>query len=244
MVKSAYHIDPRIGDSTFREIEGKDLFAEWLVPELYADEFASKLSNNTRREIVHLLRTEATESDLTEAERIVVRYYFRGYLNRSEHEMATSLYGFYASLENHLRKEHRKFAALCGSAMSVADICAEAERRVGGGTDKQGKQQARKGAQTKVERSLGYYLEVIMVAIESLEDAPTRDGLEGWTDCVRVRNKIAHGDIEDFLERWDEPIRATLRGMPKFRRVTNLLGAVIGQKKPLAKAAKADSKSR
>ena len=134
--------------------------------------------------------------------------------------MATSLYKFYSHIDNRLKKTFMSFVARCGSLKAPKEIYQEVDRR---------QKRPKNDAETDKPKSLGYYFEVLAVAIESCQCSGFGDLTRNWNDVVQIRNKVAHGDTEDFLVNWAEPLRITIRNMPRLSTLLKVVAAVCDE---------------
>lgn len=209
LVHDQMHIvgDETIGDATFHAIQGRNLFVQWIIPEVY-DKRSSEGYEIERflLDVVH--PSEAQSKSLTQRDKKLLHDYLHGYLESDPTRMAQTLFTFFFELENYLRNNLQEFIGRSG--LSMKELYNE----------------ARIIKETNKFLSLGDLLNLYRLAIEHIK--PNTQALmlkEDWQELARIRNKIAHGDV-DFLKNWDEMLKGVLKQMSGIHELVSLVTTV------------------
>ncbi len=97
-------VETKIAESTFREIKGKDLFVQTVIPELYEVRRDKKVE-----EVEQFLKTQVEGKLLTTQDRSLLHDALLAYLRNSPSEMVKTLLIFFIDIESFLRDSLNEF---------------------------------------------------------------------------------------------------------------------------------------
>ncbi len=193
-----------IGDATFSEIAGRDLFVQSIIPELY------ETDSNLKNKVERFLQEGARTVELTRADKKIVRDYLKAFLDNDATGMLSTLFVFYSGLENYLRATHQAFSGR--KNLPIADLYREA------------------GVQKDAGKfvSIGPLLKFFSAAFRRLEPANTLLVRSDWESFAKLRNEVAHGDL-DILATWDSSLRTVMEHLPRVRAVVAAVETVTSE---------------
>ena len=202
-----------IGDATFDAIEGKNLFIQSIIPELFHS------NANIKHEIdLYLREVEHKEpaKRLSQHDKRLLHDYFYGLLVGDQTRMAQTLFVYFYSLESYLRENHKVFISkVLRSGPDIGDLYKKINE-----TKESGK-----------FLSLGDLLNIYKLAVERGSLTENVDGLEfgDWQNLVQIRNLVAHGDV-DLGRDWHSIIETLLSQLPMVHNLVSLIEKVTDKK--------------
>jgi hypothetical protein len=195
-----------IGDSTFNAIEGRNLFIQSIIPELY-DEPDSDIKWEIDRFLREVEHNEPHAKDLSQEDKKILHDYFLGLLKDNYSLTAQTLFIFFYSLEGFLRERHKEFISeLLKSGPAIGELYKEINF----------------GKAPGKFLSLGDLLRIYKLAIERVKAPEYSLLLNEWQDLVVVRNRIAHGDV-DFSKDWRDIMTTLVKQLDTIHRLVELI---------------------
>jgi len=193
--------DESIGEATLWALQGRSLFVQAIIPELYSGYFGK------RREVEYWLEEAARNSELSDEDKKPLHDYLLAYLNDDPGGMMSTLSSYFSKLEGSLRNNHAKFIA-----MRMQRPQKEVYRLAGIDSGKR-------------SLVLGDLFNIYSVVIQQTD--PNNACLAGdWDDLTNIRNMAAHGEEEELLKRWKEHLGILVIQLPRIRQLRALIEQV------------------
>jgi hypothetical protein len=190
--------DETIGEATLLALEGKDLFVQSIIPELYDRAYAKQ------KKVVRFLADEAHKHELTQRDRKLLRDYLLAFLEDDADEMVKVITFAFISLEGFLNKHHKNFIShISGKTADEVYKLAHLHEHI-------------------KRPSLKHKLQVCAVAIKEWDKVQATDLVGSWDDLPELRNGLVHGNV-DPLNDWDSILRRLLPYLPRLRRLLALI---------------------
>jgi hypothetical protein len=190
-----------IGDATFSQIHGKNLFAQSVVPELYNSRYSTR-----RKPVEQFLVTQVQHKRLSQRDRRLLRSYLVGYLDESAAEIAKVMSNFFIDVETYLRENHKEFGERV-TGKRIGELYEELH------IDKE-------------KKALGAIFDVYSLAVKSTGRDP--DDLGDLQKAAHLRNDVQHGNV-NFLAKWDVLLQRLVDVLPRIRRLLSSVEAVTGE---------------
>jgi hypothetical protein len=184
----------KIGVATFDAFEGRDFFAQSVIPELYP-----RVTEN-HVDVEVLLKASPRARQMGEGGRSFLHDYLLGVLRSVAAESRIALYRLFSEWEQYLRDNHRAFLGRRG--VNIASLT--------------------EAARIPEEKSWKDFtlVDVLQVCWQGLKDSPDGKLIGGnWDKLTEVRNAVMHNKTEE-LANWQEIVRTIL---DHWRRVTSLI---------------------
>jgi hypothetical protein len=180
--------------ATFDAFEGRDFFAQSVIPELYP-----RVTEN-HVDVEVLLKASPRAHQMGEGGRSFLHDYLLGVLRSVAAESRIALYRLFSEWEQYLRDNHRAFLGRRG--VNIASLT--------------------EAARIPEEKSWKDFtlVDVLQVCWQGLKDSPDGKLIGGnWDKLTEVRNAVMHNKTEE-LANWQEIVRTIL---DHWRRVTSLI---------------------
>ena len=212
LVHEASHIlgDEVVGEATFDALQGRDLFVQAIIPELY-----NKIIGQLKRGAVERLLNEAALTlALTDKDKKVLHDYLLAYLNDDKTGMAKTMFTLFFELETYLRERHKEFVG----------------RKTKGGTVGEMYDKIHTPEAERENPTLKTFLHLYSQTIKVTDEANEFGDLVGgeWDNLAKLRNDIVHGNV-DPLQNWDSLMKRLLPSLPRIRRLLLLIESVTGK---------------
>lgn len=197
LVHDPQHIvgDEMIGEATFKAIRGRNLFVQSIVPEVY--ETHNPRSEQIERFLQDVERSTTFSRDLLPRDKRLLHDFLMGHLKKEPTLMAQTLFIYFFDLENYLRNNHQQFINRVSPPIKdlyqLANISKDSGKFL----------------------SLGDLLNLYSLALNKSEKAEYHGLLSNWQILARIRNKLAHGDL-DVDSVWEKTLRDLLTELPKI----------------------------
>ncbi len=208
LLHGASHVagDESIGDATFFALQGRNLFVQSIIPELY------DLQSPNRQAVERLLVSAAHRLTLTQQDKKLLHDYLLGFLAEDSTQMATVLFAIFHKLEGYLRANHKEFIG----RKNVGTFDAICDR-------------ANIPPSTRDRPSLRDLLHVLTTTIK-LVDTPEQyqQVSANWDEFGQLRNDLVHAKV-DVIANWDTLIKRLLQFLPKIRELLRSVEAITGK---------------
>jgi hypothetical protein len=209
--------DETIGEATFNAIKGRDLFVQFIIPELYERDYNEEHKYEVERFLKDIGHSQRQDSDLTQKDKKLLHDYLIGFLENDSTKMAQTLFTFFYEIESFLRENHKPFLTkFIGDGETIGEIYREVN------SDKQS------GKYLTLPELLKFYSIVnsrsAVAGYDNVfSDHKTRDSLGD------IRNKVAHGDL-NFRQKWDTVLTELLDHLPSIEKLLYLVEHVTGNR--------------
>jgi hypothetical protein len=198
--------DKTIGAATFYALQGRDLFVQSIIPELY-DQHSGK-----RQIVERLLLTEAHKLNLTQRDKRLLHDYILGFLNDDSTTLATTLFALFFTLEGYLRSHHKEFIGRKGVG-SVNEIFERANIPEPDRT------------RPTLKNLLNVYATTIKISDPTGE---YKELLASWDGLTDLRNDLMHAKVDIFTN-WDKFITRLIPFLPRIRQLLALIETTTGK---------------
>jgi len=190
--------DERIGKTTLRAVQGKDLYVQSIVPELYYPDRHYPKKEEVEQ-FLRSLKSSRPGLDLTTEDKALLHDYLLAFLepNQGAKEMAKILYLFFAKLEYDLREGLYPF--IHSKSLTFKELAESA----------------------KIKKERGDFLglgDLITLYTMAIRKEDSQISLPG-SDLARLRNEIAHGASLSADHQWRDVLTRLLNELPGTRRL-------------------------
>jgi hypothetical protein len=190
--------DESIGDATFFALQGRDLFVQGIIPDLY-----DTLSPH-RQIVADFLSSEGRKLSWTQRDKKLIRDFMFGFLANDATQMVTPLFALFHKLEAYLKSNYKEFIGRKGR--KVSDIFAQAHLR----------------SEDQDRPTLKNLFNVYAVTIKATVSQPDKSLTASWDPLAELRNDLIHANV-DLLQDWQNVLKRLFPFLPRIRSLISVI---------------------